>query len=234
MRVLYLTHGCPFPPNKGDRIRNFHILKHLSSTHAVTLIFPSFSDEDQSHISSLKQYCPNIHTVCLSPLLSKLQCCMALLGNGPLTNAHFYSYGLQRLVDRQEYDLAFVDCSSMAQYVLHAKKPKIIDFVDVDSDKWKLYAEINAFPMSCPALSHAFPSVYRREHQKLQAFESKLVYEFDASIVISENEKQLLPPTDRLFVVRNGIDLNYFAPREKYDADTMIFTGASHGLFSKY
>lgn len=217
MRVLYLTHGCPFPPNKGDRIRNFHILKHLSQTHQVTLIYPSFSEEDVNKAPSLKEFCSAIHTVRLSPLIAKIRCCFSLLADRPLTNAHFYSPLLQRLVDEQDYDLAVVDCSSMAQYVHGSPKPKIIDFVDVDSDKWNLYAELSSFPKSW---------IYKREHQKLQSFEAKLVQEFDASMVISENEKQLLPKTDRLFVVRNGIDLDYFSPREKYDPDTMIFTGA--------
>lgn len=217
MRVLYLTHGCPYPPNKGDRIRNFHILKHLSQTHSVTLIYPSFSQQDVDQSSYLKGFCAAIHTVRLSPLLAKLKCCISLLGDRSLTNAHFYSDRLRRLIDEQEYDLAVVDCSSMAQYVLDVAQPKVIDFVDVDSDKWKLYASMNTFPKSW---------IYKREFKKLQDFEAKLVKEFEASVVISENEKQLLPQTDRLFVVRNGIDLEYFSPREKYDPDTMIFTGA--------
>jgi len=217
MKVLYLTHGCPFPPNKGDRIRNYHILKHLSQRHSVTLIYPSFSERDETNASALETYCAAIHTVRLSPLVAKLQCCFSLVRNQPLTNAHFYSKTLQRLVDEQMYDLVFVDCSSMAQYVLHVEKPKIIDFVDVDSDKWKRYARMNAFPKSW---------IFQREHHKLQSFETRLINEFDASMVISESEKQLLPKSDRLFVVRNGIDLDYFSPREKWDPDTLIFTGA--------
>ncbi len=217
MRVIYLTHGCPFPPNKGDRIRNFHILKHLSRDHAVTLIYPSFSEQDMAYSSSLEEYCSAVHTIRLSPLLAKVKCCFGLLGGRPLTNAHFNSKALQQLVDKQTYDLAVVDCSSMAQYVLDTNKPKIVDFVDVDSDKWKLYATMTSFPKSW---------IYKREYQKLQEFEARLVREFDASVVISENEKQLLPQTDRLFVVKNGIDFDYFSPREKYDPDTMIFTGA--------
>ena len=217
MRILYLTHGCPFPPNKGDRIRNFHILRHVSQAHEVILIYPSFSEQDVTHASSLQKYCSAIHTARLSPLLAKLKCCFSLLGDRPLTNAHFYSHALHDLVNEQDYDVALVDCSSMAQYVLDVEKPKIIDFVDVDSDKWKRYANMTTFPKSW---------IYEREHRKLQAFEAQLVKEFSASIVISEHEKQFLPQTDRLFVVRNGIDLEYFSPREKYDPDTMIFTGA--------
>ena len=28
--ILYLAHRLPYPPDKGDRIRTFHLLRHLS------------------------------------------------------------------------------------------------------------------------------------------------------------------------------------------------------------
>jgi hypothetical protein len=36
--VLFLTHRIPYPPNKGDKVRSYHLLKHLSARHRV---FPS-------------------------------------------------------------------------------------------------------------------------------------------------------------------------------------------------
>jgi len=217
MRVLYLTHSCPYPPNKGDRIRNFHILKHLAKTHEVTLMYPSFSTEDIQHAEILNKFCCSVKTVQLSRFMGKLKCCVSLLGNQPLTNAYFYARSLQDLVNQEPCDVIVVDCSSMAQYVRGINKPRIIDFVDVDSDKWRHYADMASFPKSL---------VYKREYRQLQRLEAKLVEEFDASIVISEEEKTHLPESDRLFVVRNGIDLEYFSPRGLPNPNTVIFTGA--------
>jgi len=217
MRVLYLTHSCPYPPNKGDRIRNFHILKHLAKTHEVTLMYPSFSSEDSQHAELLNKFCCSVKTVQLSRFMGNLKCCVSLLGNQPLTNAYFYSRSLQDLVNQELCDAIVVDCSSMAQYVRGINTPRIIDFVDVDSDKWRHYADMTSFPKSL---------VYKREYRQLQRLEAKLVEEFDASIVISEEEKIHLPESDRLFVVRNGIDLEYFSPQCAPNPNTVIFTGA--------
>ena len=218
MRILYLTHSCPYPPNKGDRIRNFHILKYMAKAHQVSLIYPSFSPKDEAHLDTLQHWCTSVKTVRLSPILAKLRCGFGLIGSQPLTNAYFFSPQIQAGVDQENYDLALVDCSSMAQYVLGVKKPKIIDFVDVDSDKWNRYAQKSVFPKSL---------IYNMEYARLREFEACLVKEFDVSIVISEQERVFLPDTDRLFVVRNGIDLEFFHPRgELLNENTIIFTGA--------
>ena len=218
MRVLYLTHSCPFPPNKGDRIRNFHILKHLAEKHQVSLIYPSFSSKDEGCLDTLRKFCVSVKTVHMSPILANLRCAFGLFGSKPLTNAYFYSPHLQEMVDQERYDLAIADCSSMAQYVMNVKIPKMIDFVDVDSDKWNMYAQKSKFPKSL---------IYKREYARLREFEACLVKEFDVSIVISDQERDFLPDTERLFVVRNGIDLEFFEPRrETNNEPTLIFTGA--------
>ena len=217
MKILYLAHSCPYPPNKGDRIRNFHILRHLSTNHAVTLIYPSFSQKDVSSGEMLRQFCVSVKTVRVSSVLAKLKCCLGLPARRSFTTSYFYSGRLQRLILNEEFDLVVVDCSSMAQYVMGVTKPKIIDFVDVDSDKWRLYAKMASFPKSL---------IYAIEHKRLREFEADLVKRFDVSLVISEKEKNLLPWTDRLVVVPNGIDLEYFAPRSEPRKDTIIFAGA--------
>ena len=165
----------------------------------------------------LKQWCHSVKTIQLSPLFAKVRCGLSLIGSNPFTNAYFYSKSIQEVVDQEPYDLAVVDCSSMAQYVLGVKKPKIIDFVDVDSDKWNMYSQNSTFPKSL---------LYKREYEQLRDFEASLVREFDASIVISDHERSFLPNANRLFVVRNGIDLEFFQPCEAGSLPTLIFTGA--------
>ena len=71
MRILYLTHSCPYPPNKGDRIRNFHILRHLSNNHQVVLVYPSFDPNEEKYLGVLRQWCVSVKTIQLSPLMAK-------------------------------------------------------------------------------------------------------------------------------------------------------------------
>ena len=35
--VLYLVHRLPYPPNKCDKVRSFHLLKHLAERHRIFL-----------------------------------------------------------------------------------------------------------------------------------------------------------------------------------------------------
>ena len=41
--ILFLAHRIPYPPDRGDKIRGFHILKHLARHKRVHLI--AFADD---------------------------------------------------------------------------------------------------------------------------------------------------------------------------------------------
>lgn len=217
MTLLYLIHSCPYPPHKGDRIRSFNILKYLSGQYNVKLVYPSFSSEDVLNAKKLEKYCTSVHTVQLNPLLAKLRCCLGLFTPTPLTIWYFYSRKLLSIVEKIDFDMVLVDCSSMATYVLNSNKSKIIDFVDVDYDKWRIYSERSRFPLSF---------IYSKEYKKLRKFENKISNIFDHCFVVSENEKNLLLNTNNVSVVRNGIDLGFFSYEKTYKNDTLIFSGA--------
>ena len=147
-----------------------------------------------------------------------MRCGLNILKGKPLTTSYFYSSQIQKIVNQEECDLILVDCSSMAPYVEEVKKTKkLLIFVDVDSDKWRIYSEKTGFPLSM---------IYRREYKLLCMYEEKLLREFNASIVISDNECKFLPSSKKLFVVRNGIDFEYFKPHKPVLNNTIIFTGA--------
>jgi sugar transferase (PEP-CTERM/EpsH1 system associated) len=216
IRILYLTHSCPYPPHSGDRIRNFHILRHLSQNYTVHLIYPSFSIAEQNQARELEKYCASVQTVHLYPFLSKLRAVFGLLTTTPSTLWHFYSRGLKSLVDKTPCDLILVDCSSMAQYVMNMSQPKIIDFVDVDYDKWLLYAEKVRFPKSV---------IYILEYLKLKKYEYTISKLFDHCTVVSENEKRLLPYVDNITVMPNGIDFDSSYDAIQSDEKSLIFSG---------
>jgi polysaccharide biosynthesis protein PslH len=217
MKVLYITHSCPYPPNKGERIRSFNILKHLAQKHEVTLIYPSFTWQDEQHTTHLRQYCASVETVRLSSLVSKIRCGLSLFSRTPLTVSYFYSKRLKRLIMNNECDIALADCSSMAQYLLDVQCPKCIDFVDVDSDKWRLYAQKHAWIQS---------TIYQLECRRLHEYENKICNQFDYCFVISEQEKKLLTKQANVVVIPNGVDLQFFRPENRHDNHTLVFVGA--------
>jgi hypothetical protein len=142
MNLLYLAHTCPYPPNQGDRIRCFHILTHLAKRHHVTLICPILTHDHLNCQKHLRAYSDHILSVKINPLLSYLHCVNNLLTKKPLSPAFFHSKRLKRIVKDISPDLILVDCSTMAHYVLDLPYPKILDFVDIDSQKWEMFSSM--------------------------------------------------------------------------------------------
>lgn len=233
--LLFLAHRIPFPPNKGDKIRSFHLLRHLAASHRVYL--GAFVDDpgDFVHEAALGQWCAD---VCLQPLngmRAKLRSLEGLVTGRPLTLPYYRNRALQRWVDRvvaeHQIERALVFSGAMAQYVMsarHAGLRRVIDFVDVDSDKWRQYAPRHRWPMSW---------IYRREGDRLLCFERKAAAASDASLFVSPEEAALfttLAPrlADRVGYAANGVDFDYFDPQQCGDSPyapghaDVVFTGA--------
>jgi sugar transferase (PEP-CTERM/EpsH1 system associated) len=140
-----------------------------------------------------------------------------LFAKKPFTIRYFYSKKFKEAIQRQDFDVVLVDCSSMAQYAIDIEKPKIVDFVDIDSDKWKLYSRHSWPPQSI---------IYHMEYRRLQLFENDINKQFNFCLVVSEDEKKLLQDTEKVVIIPNGIDLEFFVPRAQQNDNTLIFTGA--------
>jgi sugar transferase (PEP-CTERM/EpsH1 system associated) len=129
-------------------------------------------------------------------------------------------------LNSQKIDRIFVYSSAMAEYVRDTRGvpiPRAIDFVDVDSEKWRTYAERCTGPSGW---------IYRIEAQRLARYEEYLVRTFDHSIVTSEREAWLLRqrvPDASISVISNGVELEYFDPSLFHSSSsttpTLIFTG---------
>jgi sugar transferase (PEP-CTERM/EpsH1 system associated) len=131
-------------------------------------------------------------------------------------------HGIERVI---------VFSSAMAQYVNggHGRYTrKVIDFVDVDSDKWQQYAEKKRWPINW---------VYRREARRLLAYDAGVAATFDASLFVCSAEAELfrkLVPgvAEKVGYYNNGVDTDYFSPAVVHDnpypagARTLVFTGA--------
>ena len=232
--LLYLVHRIPYPPNKGDKIRSYHLLKHLSQRYRVHV--GAFVDDkaDWAYVDAVKQLAGG--EVCLLPLHSKwatLKSAMGLLTGEPLTLPYYRDRRMQRWVDalvaREGVKRALVYSSSMAQYLMrHRDLNRVIDFVDIDSDKWRQYAAKKSWPLNW---------VYRREATRLLAYERAVTRDFDAAAFVSDAEaalfKRLVPEqADKVFGFSNGVDTEYFSPAHVFaspfpvDERAIVFTGA--------
>ncbi|MFZ6843193.1 TIGR03087 family PEP-CTERM/XrtA system glycosyltransferase [Undibacterium sp. RuTC16W] len=231
--LLLLVHRIPFPPNKGDKIRSYHLLKHLAKKYQVHLACFIDDANDIQHIDTVKQWCGDTHFESLNPATAKIASLTALLSDRPLSLDYYRSKAMQdwvnTTVSKHQIDKLVVFSSVMAQFAEQMSTlTRVIDFVDIDSDKWRQYAEKKSFPMSW---------LYRREGRCLLHYERRIARECDASLFVSEAEadlfRQLAPESaDTIGFFNNGVDTEYFSPEHSLDNPyhaqdlVIVFTGA--------
>jgi len=228
MKILYLCHRFPFPPDFGSKVRAFHTIKHLGLNHEVTVAAPVRSSKEAQAGRELASHCHKVLTETISPVAAISRMAIGAPTPRPASMAYFDSPKLRRRIQeeivRTGFDLIFVHCSSVAPYVENVTGvPMILDFVDMDSQKWLDYARFHAFPRSL---------LYRVEGIKLQRLEAKLARKFDFCVCATQAEVDTLEefktgtPADWF---ANGVDLEYFSPDKArngaYDPDTIAFVG---------
>jgi sugar transferase (PEP-CTERM/EpsH1 system associated) len=226
VRILYLCHRIPYPPNKGDKIRAFHQLRALSTRHEVDLFTLADQAEDMAFKPALAQLCRRVTVTRMFPALSRLRALPFLLSRMPLTIPCFYSAELHAAIrnalSSRSYDRIFVYSSAMAQYLDPASQiPVVMDLVDVDSDKWRQYAAFTRFP---------FSAVYRREAKHLREYERRACKRASCVLVATEREAELARQisTAPVQVIPNGVDTEYFSPHPTAvpsTIPTVTFTG---------
>jgi sugar transferase (PEP-CTERM/EpsH1 system associated) len=231
--VLFLAHRVPFPPDKGDKIRSFHLLRHFAEHSRVHLGAFVDSEDDWKHVEALQRLCASVELLPLDPRWARVRSLRGLLSQDALSFAYYHDARMHAWIEtlrsRHPIEAVFVFSSQMAQYVPRdLPVPRVLDFCDVDSAKWEQYAPTATWPMSW---------VYAREGRLLAAAEERLAREFDASLFVSEPEAQFFRArapraASRVHALRNGVDHAYFDPALDHSrpagapARYLVFTGA--------
>ena len=214
--LLYLVHRLPFPPNKGDKVRSYHLLKHLTARHRVFLGTFVDDPDDEAHIDTVRKLCPDLHVARLTPFTAKLRSLSGLLTREALGLRYYRNAGLRGWVKQtlaeNQIDATVIFSSVMAQYAEPAaglaSPPMLVDFVDVDSAKWTAYAANHRWPMSW---------LYQREGERLLAYERRVAARSQRSFFVTENETDLFRKMGpecavRVEAMSNGVDPDYFSP----------------------
>jgi len=244
MKILYIAHRIPYPPNKGDKIRTFNEIKYLSASHEIHLACLADNPDDMKYEINLRKYCEKIKIIPLNTKLAKIKSLLALFGKAPLTISYFYSRSLQKTINnwlsQTQYEAVLCFSSPMAEYLfqspvlnpsLNSNIPVLImDFCDIDSEKWEQYAGRTRFPLNI---------IYKIEKKRLFQYEKQINNIFHHSVVVSQREKDLFqdlyPNAKNITAIPNGVDHEYFSPtacfnnlkseRENHDP-IIVFTGA--------
>jgi sugar transferase (PEP-CTERM/EpsH1 system associated) len=225
VKILYVCHRFPYPPKRGGKIRPFNMIRHLHAAHEVTVASIARSRAEADEGWGLAQHCAHVEMALVRAPVQTARMIARLPTRTPSSIGYFRSRDLaakiRNLLATRRFDLIFVHCSSVAHYVTNAAGiPKILDFGDMDSQKWLEYTRYKPFPLRLG---------YLIEGAKMAAEEKRLARHFDFCTATTRAEWETLnayrtgTPTDWF---PNGVDTDYFTPGDgAYDADLISFVG---------
>ncbi|MGH7847283.1 MAG: TIGR03087 family PEP-CTERM/XrtA system glycosyltransferase [Candidatus Binatia bacterium] len=227
MKILFLAHRIPYPPNKGDKIRSYHLLRSLAQKHEISLVCWLDDAGDKQYEPTLGNLCRGaLETMTVSPSGACLNGLGFLLSGRSFSEGYFYSRRLQgivdRLVQRNHYGLVYAFSSPMAQYVrAHREIPLLMDFVDADSQKWLQLARFKKFPLS---------AFFLWEGTRLANYEVAVSSRASWSVFVSAAEAALFKSIGgkgNILAIPNGVDSDLFRlPVQEPEGEAGA--GASH------
>ena len=226
MRILFVCHRLPFPPIRGGKIRPFNMIRHLhESGHQVTVASLARTPEELEAGQGLKAHCHELIAERVTEPAAMARMVLRLPTPVPSSMGNFFSPQLARRIRKAlstgGFDLIVVHCSSVAQYVASAVNiPRMLDFGDMDSQKWLAYSQFRGLPLA--------PGFWI-EGTKLERAEKQLARAFDLCSCTTRAELETLQSFDTGAATGwfpNGVDSSFFKPSDQvFDPDLVTFLG---------
>jgi sugar transferase (PEP-CTERM/EpsH1 system associated) len=213
--ILFISHRIPFPPDRGDKIRSFHVLKRLARLAPVHVATFADDDHDLAEEVELAAVSRSYRLVRRSKslIVAGLQ---GLATRKPVSLPAFDDNELRQYIAEvlasRPISTIYIFSGQMGQYVPESFAGRVIvDFVDVDSAKFEAYAAKRGGVIGW---------VENREARLLRDEEARLARRAEASILISEEEAALFRSrlssqelaAANVRVLGNGIDSLTFDP----------------------
>ncbi|MGE0635972.1 MAG: glycosyltransferase [Bacteroidia bacterium] len=223
MKVLFLVSRVPYPLEKGDKLRAFNHLKLLSEKHEITLVALNDTELHPEAEQVLSRYCKRLHVLDISFGVRMLSLISAAFSGKPFSTAYFYNNIAQDIIDEiiDEVHPAHIFCqlTRVTEYVKNVKNiSKTLDYQDAFAKGMEKRISKESFYLRW---------LFKMEYKRLAKYEAEVFDWFDNKIIISNQDKENIAHTDKqnIVVVPNGVDLDYFKPRETKKKYDLLFTG---------
>jgi polysaccharide biosynthesis protein PslH len=228
MKLLFLTHRVPYAPNRGDRIRAYHMLHYFKAQGiSVCLVALAHDDEEMAEAARLTGLVDAMHVVRVTRARNLVKAGLQLATDRPLTHVLLDSPQMRPVLEkvRREWqpDVVLAFCSGMARFAMEPPLdtlPFVLDMVDVDSFKWEALGREGQGPRRW---------LYRREARVLRRFEAEATRVARATLVVSQREREALQSLDTMFtpvVLPIGVDIDAFRNTgEPSTRPEVVFTG---------
>ncbi len=226
-RVLYLTHRVPFPPDKGDRIRTYHLLRQMAKHGHIWLGCPADEPVTPAAIEALSGLCQRVAAIPVGRRSRWVKAAWSLATGGSLSQGLFASKSLAGVLRQwaaeAKFDAVVLSSSALVPYLRDpalAGIPAVVDLIDVDSQKWLDFATASRPPKKW---------LYTLEAARVRKLEKALDGSARAVAVVSRAEAEVYDSFTHVgaaTVATNGVDLEYFAPVKCEEQPALAFVGA--------
>ncbi len=225
MKILFLCHRFPFPPDGGGKIRALKMIEQLALSHEVHVVSMVRDEAEAAGVAELSKRCAGVYAPRVTRAGAILGMLRSVLQGHSLSEGYFGSHTVRhevrRLLSECSFDRIVVHCSAVAQHVEEAVGiPRLLDFCDMDSEKWRMYADSRQAPARW---------LYRYEQFAVARLERRMAACFDLSTVATPAELEdllrIATPRDSGWF-GNGVDLGHYRPLVgRYDPDQVCFVG---------
>ena len=230
MKLLVVLSRVPYPLEKGDKLRAYHLVTRLAKHHQVYLFCLTDQRIAPEHLEHLRGSCEHIEVIHLPRWRILARLSTAAFSRLPFQVAYFHHAIAQRAIDRAiasfKPDHVLCQLVRTTEYVrYHYTLAKTLDYMDTLSKGMERRTE-NASFWTRPLL--------RAETRRLIAYENLMLDLFDRHVIISAQDRDLLyhPLRDQVHVIPNGVDTEFFSPayrqagpRAAVKTHDLLFTG---------
>lgn len=224
MKIFVLLPRIPWPLEKGDKLRAYNQIKQLAKNNEIILC--ALNDDKkvdkQAAFQAMRPYCASVNFIDLPKIGILFNVFRSYILGLPIQCGYFYSSKAKKrvhqLIQHHNPDMLFGQLLRVAPYLHKVKVPKTIDYQDVFSMGMKRRAEIAGI------FSKPF---FEMEYNRLKRYENKIFDEFDVKTIISEPDRANIdhPDRNKILIVPNGVDHEYYKPQEREKKYDIVFTG---------
>jgi sugar transferase (PEP-CTERM/EpsH1 system associated) len=219
MNVVMLYHRLPFPPNKGEKMRAFQQVRHISAHHRVWLACFADTPQDRKDTAEVQRMCHRVEVVPLYKSVALSRGGLDLLRGGTMTEGYYSDRAMDRVIESFSedglFDVGFAFSSSMARYLEQVPAHRhVLDMNDFDSHKWSNYAERSAWPMS---------EIFAAESRRLAQREREMIDRFDLTLMVNEREcRRCGGPHPALQALSTPMDADSYAIVDHVPQDKIV------------
>lgn len=223
MRILVLLSRFPYPLERGDKLRAYHQLRILSRNHEVLLCALHEDELQPEWLDAVRPCCKELRTFRLGRIGQVAELAKCAFGRKPFQVGYFFNGSVKKEVERlaAEWrpDAIYCQLLRTAPYVedIHGI-PKVIDFQDAFAKGMERRLETDPWYMR---------PLIRSEMRRLSEYEPQVFAQFDATTIISEQDRDQLSfeGKERVRIVRNGVEMERFTPSDAPKTEDLLFAG---------